>query len=431
MSLLRRKRILNISIFLIFICGIYFTYYLTSSFAYNKGNKDGLKVGYRDGYQDTKSFIETALIGVPVLLADSKLEKSISYQKTIHNLELAKNTPLIRTIVSGFTDEFNYAILDRLINFSDFTIKEKDTIFSRYKRSRQLIADEVYNNYISYINSIDIDKRNLLTKAESLGKSLASPSCALLDLLSPLERHKIAKSLLKAGIKRKKKIFKKSVEVKVTDMGISFVSEQLCNLLVTNSVKFISATITDYARIINFTERELVGNHKLEKVMDLVTAKSSLDFIFEKSFERDWAVDPNYSVRVNSNVLAGIDLAKFYMVEFLPKEITESGFTETVITLPKPEILSVYPSIDPTSLNTVLATKLTDNEIRQLTRLASYKSKQMAINKGLLRDAKEGAEDALNTLYAPLFLNSLRDYRLKVNFVDKISNKDDTVFLKV
>ncbi|WP_430409183.1 DUF4230 domain-containing protein [Kordia sp.] len=437
-----KKLLILLSIIFIFFISLYLVYFLTDRNAYDKGykigneegyqtgNEDGLEVGYRDGFQGTKSIIETALIGVPIMLADYELEKSVNYQQTVNKLSLAKSNPSIRVVISEFSDEFNSHILNRLVNNSEFTEQEKDTIFSKYERSKQLISDEIYNDYISRIDSIDIKKLNVKTKAENFGESLAKPICILLDLLTSIEKHKVAKALINAGINRKEREFGSSLDYEVTDVAVSLVSEQLCNLLLSKSIEFIYGAISDYANMINFTEAELIGSHKLEKVMNLVTAKSSLNFMFKKSFQRNYAPDPNYSVQVNSDVLAGIDLAKGYVVEFFPKEITESGLTEIVITFPKPEILSNHTSIVPKSLNGFWAKSLKEHEIKELTDIASSKSHSIAFNKGILQDARQGTEDALNTLYAPLFLNSLRDYKLKINFVDEITNQNNNIILK-
>lgn len=443
---LLQKTILILSCAALLVGAVLFTHKVSYSKGFETGNdsgkiigfetgqktgyESGLKEGIGKGTEDTKSIIEMALIGAPVMLADAELERDINYQQTVHKLGLSKTEPTIRTVVKGFSGDLNSKILNKLVQFGDFSQEQQDTIFSRYQREKEFITDEAHGEYLAYLNSIDVEKASILEKSAALGQSLSGTTCNIIELLSPIEKHKIARALINAGIERNKKEFNKKYLTKITEKGVGYISDQLCNLLVAKSIEFISNAISDYATIINFTERDLVGSHKLEKVMDLVTAKSELDFTFEKSFPRDWAVDPNYSVRVNSHVLAGVDLAKFYSVEFFPKEITSSGKTEIVISMLEPNVLSVHPSIDPRSLNTVLATKLTDQEIRRLTYIASQKSKNIALDNGILEDARKGAEDALNTLYSPLFLNALRDYEITVNFVDEVPEYDEIVVLK-
>jgi len=400
------------------------------------GEKKGIKTGWDQGYtvgklegsENMRVILEIAMKGAPLVLADSKLRQKVQNQKVIHTLSKETKVPIIKAEIKTYARDVNLMIIERMINFANIETYEADSIKLKYHQKKNLISEEAYQEYLNNLKQIK-SVHTSFDKAKSLSGGMSDVFCEVVDIFSPIQKHKIAKALLVAGNKRMVKEDSKISKV-ISEKAISYISDQLCNLIISNSLELMMGSLIDYATIIDFTEKELVGEHTLEKVMELVTARSDISFTLNKTFERDWSVDPNYSFSSNTHITAGVNLSQHYCVEFYPKEITESGKTQIVITVPEPEILSVHPRIDPRSLNVVLSTNLRDYEIKQAYNAISNKARTEALNEGILNAAREGTIEAINTLYAPLFLNSDNEYEIQVRFTKGGFDNEEILVLK-
>lgn len=406
---------------------------------YDIGRKEGVSVGYEKGSYDSRAVIRTAIIGAPVMLADKIIEKEVGYQEVVHRLKNTTDKALIKTTIKKFSDDYNHAIIKQIINFGGFTEEETDTILLEFERLQPSMSKEVYSNYIRSYNELKDKRDDVFAKAEALGQNISFPTCKALDLLTGVQKYKLALNLIQAGSSVTGEQIGDLATLELKDRIVGSVIERLCDIIVSESTRIASGLLEDYATVINFTETEVLGQSEIQRVMNLITAKNDLDFRFNKSFKRtnkifgrevDLSVDPNYAIRVQSNVTAGIDLEKFYKVAFYPKEITESGLTEIVVTMPEPEIISVHTNIYPTSLNTVVSKNLSDIEIRNLVNLANQKAKSYAHNKGILDEARKGAQNAMQQIYSPLFINNLGGYRVRVEFARSLEGEQKDFELK-
>ena len=102
--------------------------------------------------------------------------------------------------------------------------------------------------------------------------------------------------------------------------------------------------------------------------------------------------------------------------------------SEILVTLPKPELLSVYSRINPSSVNQYTGKRLKDTEIETLYKEIEIFAKDQALSKGILSSARESATKAIESLYAPLLMSD-NDYKITVVF-ENISKDQVRVYLK-
>lgn len=425
-----------ISIVCLILClaGSYF--YFKDGFI-EKGKKIGYDEGFNTGYNsgktkgeiETKQIIETALKGASILLADKYYNTEIPYQSIVNGLDTASLH--VSTQISNYVDTTYKVVIHRLSKAGNFSQTEITEVLNNYDKIRKTLAKEVLNDYskrIIELEKIHLSKKSILNKTDAYTSSVSSNLCTIIGLFSPLERYKIAEAILKIGNDRNLNEFGK-VKITITREAVNYVSEQLCSLILENSFEFIIKLFLEYATIINFTEEFLIVDQNIEQVMKLVTAELNTSSYRTVTFERDWAVDPNYTIQTNSKVIAGIDLEEFFKVEFYRKEISNSGKTQIIITLPEPKILSIYPLIDPRHENFIWGKKLEDHEIRRLYLEEIEIARKQAFEKGIIGEAKISTEKAFKLLYSPLLLNSIDNYELIINFDNSIYNNEKKVIL--
>jgi hypothetical protein len=390
-----------------------------------KSYEKGLLVGNQDGQKETKRVLEAALLGSKMIFADEDFERQLNTQKIVHNLHNASGAK-IKSVIQGFSDHNSKIILNRIASFGEFSTLEFDTIVNKLSQSKKLISDEMYSAYQKQLSLLNRNP-TLEEKAQAIAKQVPVTTCAVLEVLSPQQKIKIAAKILEVGNQRIKHQFRGEVS-QMVDFGIQTISERLCMILMSQSEDYIADLIYDYAISVNFAEKNLVGKHNMKSVVELVTAKSNLDLSITKTFERLWGYSSaNYVFRADANVIAGIDLNKFYCVEFVPKELTQSGKTEILVTLPKPQVLSVYTNTSPYSVNKRIFTTLESEEIKAGYDHLAYEAKNRAISEGILVSAENGARGALHRLFEPLMLNSRRDYIIKVHFAENAPNMENMV----
>jgi len=408
-------------VLLIVIGGYYYTRYeirKTDQAAEERGQHKGYALGKfaREPMDadDRRLALEIALKGSSIILADEFLSKQVGYQKSINELlnKQNKSQPLIKSVVESFTGDVNYAVLESVTNHADFSVAERNKILSKFEKNRKVVGQEAYDKYIEHLSKVK-NKNRTFERVKALVNSTKELSCTYLTVLTPVQRTLIATRLLKAGGLPKNKF---------GNATVGFVADQLCHIIVYNLVSSLAGAMMDYATILNFTEEELIGKHQLESVLKMVTAQSKQNFVRRITYERP-LVDPIFTIGVEATVLAGIDLHKHYSIEIYPREITSTHITEIVVTIPKPEIISVNTTIRTDSENKFFSTGLKDHEQNDMIATTKEYARSQALRNGILENARDGAEDALRVMYAPFLFNSGSEYDIIIKFSDKKRGK--------
>lgn len=379
------------------------------------GHEKGIEEGKQQGIEYARTVMEQALRGASELLIDQDFNTIVPYQKAVDVLDQSNSINAINNISS----DVNKSILVSVIEFSDFNDKDKSEILNRFNEKKELINHRILSKYE---RNLEIEQKNqrerhlTIVKTEVYTDAIASNMCELISVLSPLQKQKLALTLIGRGTQQLSMGAGLKVTAALTEKAIDAVANNICQIVLENSFEFLTKAFHEYANIKAFSQQIVVAGHQRQMVHKLTTVEDNVSVEVRKSFERSWVYDANYIAQFDAKVSAGIDINKGYKVEFIRKELSSNNQTKVIVTVPEPEILSTDISMSTQSHNEFFSTKLSAAEITTLFNLGKEKANQEAYNNNIIAEAKNNTQQAFENIYYPLLFNAQADYTIEVRF---------------
>ena len=188
-----------------------------------------------------------------------------------------------------------------------------------------------------------------------------------------------------------------------------------CQFLLSKALNPIVRELKRLAVIKDLTVSKIsLRKHIREMIVEMGTVKDSFRTVIDEEYILKLILGlesrANFSLHVKSIVKAGFKLDKFFKLEF------DHETKEIVLTLPEPEILSNEIDARVMDMENGWFVKIDKDKINRVNRKARQWSYDVAIESGILKNAKKNAGIILKTIFQPIVMAMDPDYKISIRF---------------
>lgn len=261
--------------------------------------------------------------------------------------------------------------------------------------------------------------------------SISQNTCELVSLLNPLQKRKLANSLIKAGkIVVRKSEMRLDSDTEITNKLLDDIAGDICNIITKNSFATVDELFDEYATVTDFTENISISKHHRELVKKLLTVEDEVSINVKETFKRDvmgfdaLAFDANIDFNVNAKVGAGVDLDDYFKASVIQEQQQDSTVENyIVISVAPPKVLTTDIDFNVKSVNEFFSKSLEGDEITALIKEGKKMAVTKAIGEGILEQAEKSTQLVFEQLYFPLLMNTDK-FKLVVRYKkDKIGRE--------
>jgi len=391
-----------------------------------EGEAEGFTLGYDNAMLDARELIYLAHKGAYGLFVDEEQQTYLPYQYVINRLHRKKYKAPIDSLV----DTLNTAILKSLVNFEDFSKRESDSLIAAYEGIHDALAKRVEQDFTPLTNLLDKNISTRKTTSQFMN-SISQNTCDLVALLNPLQKRKLANSLIKAGkIVVRKSEMRLDSDTEITDKLLDDIGSDICNIITKNSFSTVDELFDEYATVTDFTENISISKHHRELVKKLLTVEDEVTINVKETFKRDvmgfdaLAFDANIDFNVNAKVGAGVDLDDYFKASVIQEQQQDSTIENyIVISVAPPKVLTTDIDFNVKSVNEFFSKSLEGDEITALIKEGKKMAVEKAIAEGILEQAEKSTQLVFEQLYFPLLMNTDK-FKLVVRYKrDKIGQE--------
>ncbi|MEZ4883800.1 MAG: DUF4230 domain-containing protein [Chitinophagales bacterium] len=393
-----------------------------------EGEANGFTLGYDNAMLDARELIYLAHKGALHLLVDENQQTYLPYQYVVNKLHQKK----YKAPVDSLVDTMNRTILKSIVNFESFSKQESDSIVAAYQTIHKELAKKIEKDFTPLTNLLE---KNVSTRklASQFVQSISGYTCDLVALLNPLQKRKLASSLIQAGkIVVRKNEMRLDTDTEITPKLLDDIADDICNIIAKNSFALVAELFDEYATVVDFNESLVVSKHHRELVKKLLTVEDEVTINIKETFKRDvlgfdaLAFDANIDFKVNAKVGAGIDLDQYFKASVIQEQEDSVVQNYIVITVAPPKVLTTDIDFNVKSVNEFFSKSLEGDEITALIKEGKKMAVEKAIGEGILKQAETSTQLVFEQLYFPLLMNNDK-YKLVVRYKEpKIGEEGNT-----
>ncbi len=381
------------------------------------GISKGFEMGYDDAMLDTRELIYLAHKGALHLFIDEEQQTYLPYQYVVNKLHQKK----YKAPIDSLADTMNTAILRSIVNFDNFSKPESDSIIAAYQGIHDALAKKVEREFTPLKNLLE---KNVSTRkiSNQFLQSISTNTCDLVNLLNPLQKRKLASSLIRAGkIVVRKNEMRLESDTQLTTKLLDDIANDICNIIAKNSYSLVIELFDEYATIVDFNESLSVNQHHRELVKKLLTVEDEVTINIKETFKRDvlgfdaLAFDANIDFNVKAKVGAGVDLDDYFKANVIEEQEDTIIENYIVITVAPPKILTTDIDFNVKSVNEFFSKSLEGDEITALIKEGKKMAVEKAIREGILKQAESSTQLVFEQLYFPFLMNTDK-YKLVVRY---------------
>ncbi len=375
-----------------------------------QGIIEGELAGYDNAVEEIHKLLFLADRGAYSLFVDENRRTYIPYGYVVNQLQQNDAGIAIPKLV----DTLNTAILRSFLNFDVFSKSEREDILAAYQKVHNNFVDEVERGYIEKLSELEQDT----TTRKVVGQFMASicdNTCDLVGLLSPLQKQKLTKSLIKSGkasLQKKGKNFNDKLEI--TAQLLDELTDEICNIIIKSSFVVVDELFKQHIIVNDFTKDVVYSKHKRKLVKKLIAIEDSVTVILKETFKRP-IFDANIVISLDAVVNVGVDLDEYFEGEIIQERRGDNIHNYIVITVLSPQILTTGIDFDVKSINEFFSTRLEGKEITYLIRKGKFLAEEKSIDSGILEKAEESLQLVFEQLYAPVLIDK-DGYELVVKY---------------
>ncbi len=401
-----RAKILAASFALVALLGAaYFAYTVGRGSGYETGSEAGYEAGFREGVKTEAEAPYRLPVADPLPSLDIDMDAVL---EALVAADTAGPNPAGPDPAFGAAiDQTHRAMLEELVRIYGLSDGEKAVAFEEYESLR----DDVVTSYFDDLRSLDRARQELPSETFIDFKSYEAAS----DFATVLGDHScLAFSTLMAF---------SSVKTEA-----KYLLKGLCKVVAYDLLLPFSNELRDRALVVDLEATRLdLREHLRTSIAELAVAEDRLSTTFDRTFVRTilpgtWFESESsatLTIAANGAIKAGFDLQDYF-------ELTlDHDAKVLIVTLPQPSVLSRDVSFE--VLNDVdgFFVKITPEKRTAALGQIRRDLERMALERGLLGQARSRAENLVQVLYSPITYLPGSSYGVEVRFQGDLRIEED------
>ncbi len=416
--------------------------------AFAEGKMAGRSEGYFKGHETglrNAGDISVVAVGGFKELVDLTEEKfaSLTYQKNIANniTELKKMAePDKFQQFSSILKDIHEKILYGVEDMYDLPRNMGEKMMATYNDVHEQLAQKHYQQFESLNQATLVNNSNHFVSynnyqtIKNFNTVLRNNICLVIDAVLPVIKFKYASKIVsyaqaKAEAERYNSVSENVDSIsfaKATNQVLSSIIEDLCEDIFSEVLSSLSANLLEHAVIKDISSLQLREKSRTA-IAELATVEDAFTAVEKKAFRRDiaWGYlppsDSEISIEFKSIVKAGVQLDDYFEIK------VEQEKKLVTITLSEPTILSNEPNYKVLRLKDGWIWNEIDEKLLNRTlEDGKQQIEQLALESGILEDAKENARQIFHTILQPLTSLPENVYEVNVRFAnDPVKQTDE------